>query len=111
MISFFIAQNGPVLAVKTKSELSKESIKALEWLFNNAKLLPNTSLDGIFIGPRKEMITPWSTSAVEIAKNMNIDEIERIEEFYRVDNIDAKYDKMLQRLYQKLDQNPNIINI
>ena len=104
MISFFIAQNGPVLAVKTKSELSKESIKALEWLFNNAKLLPNTSLDGIFIGPRKEMITPWSTSAVEIAKNMNIDEIERIEEFYRVDNIDAKYDKMLQRLYQKLDQ-------
>ncbi len=104
MISFFIAQNGPVLAVKTKSELSKESIKALEWLFNNAKLLPNTSLDGIFIGPRKEMITPWSTSAVEIAKNMNIGEIERIEEFYRVDNIDAKYDKMLQRLYQRLDQ-------
>ena len=34
--------------------------------------LQEEHVEGIFVGPRKEMITPWSTNAVEITQNMGI---------------------------------------
>ena len=40
------------------------------------------SVKGFFVGPRREMITPWSTNAVEITQNMGIEGIVRIEEFH-----------------------------
>ena len=61
-------------------------------------------LDGHFVGPRKEMITPWSTNAVEITQNMGLQGIERIEEFVSVRNESAAHDPMLQALYRTLDQ-------
>ncbi len=61
-------------------------------------------IDGFFIGPRKEMVTPWSTNAVEITRNMGIKGIERIEEFKEVANERASFDPMLQQLYRGLDQ-------
>ena len=61
-------------------------------------------MEGYFIGPRKEMITPWSTNAVEITQNMALQGISRIEEYYPVKDADAEYDPMLQRLYKGLDQ-------
>ena len=38
------------------------------------------------MGPRREMITPWSTNAEEITQNMGISGILRIEEFTRVED-------------------------
>lgn len=105
MISFFQAHKGPVIAVKTNSELSIESKEALKWLFQGAELISTTSLPGFYIGPRREMITPWSTTAVEITGNMNIPGIERIEEFFEIESKEASYDKMLQRQYEGLNQN------
>ena len=105
MILFFNAENAGVLAVKVRQELSDSNIKALEWLFSGAVLSDKKEIKGIFIGPRKEMITPWSTSAVEICQNMNIEGIERIEEFFRAENENAEHDRMLQRIYNDLDQN------
>lgn len=87
MISFFKTEQGTVIAVKSINNLENNAISALEWLFGNAKFLNNTKddvLNGMFVGPRKEMITPWSTTAVEITQNMNINGIERIEEFFPV---------------------------
>lgn len=104
MILFFKAKGGPVLAVKTKKELDSESISALGWLFDSAKLLKNSTIEGSFIGPRREMVTPWSTSAVEITQNMNISGIERIEEFFPAQGQNPEFDKMLQRHYKFLDQ-------
>lgn len=104
MISFFRANKGPVLAVKTNLELSTESKEALQWLFGGAQLISTTTLPGFFIGPRREMITPWSTSAVEITSNMNITGIERIEEFFETSGKDDSFDKMLQRQYDGLNQ-------
>ncbi len=75
----------------------------LEWLFGNARVVNEKFLDGIFIGPRKEMITPWSTNAVEITQNMGINGIFRIEEFIRTEEKDAVYDPMLKALYRGLD--------
>ncbi len=56
------------------------------------------------------MITPWSTNAVEITQNMGIEGILRIEEYFQVENENAGYDPMLQRLYQNLTQNIFTIN-
>ena len=104
MILFFGAGNGTVIAVKAKEMLSQENINALQWLFGNATLLEGETVSGNFVGPRREMITPWSTTAVEITQNMNICGIERMEEFFPVEGEDAQYDKMLQRFYRGLDQ-------
>ena len=109
MILFFKSENGAVTAVETAKELSAENINSLVWLFSDAALVtengsPANEMEGIFVGPRREMITPWSTTAVEITQNMNIDGIKRIEEFFPVASQEASHDKMLQRIYNGLDQ-------
>src|SRR5574344_475967 len=113
MISFFKTEQGTVIAVESNNNPEKNTIRALEWLFGNAKIIgveESALLSGRFIGPRKEMITPWSTTAVEITQNMNISGIKRIEEFFSVESgregkDNPEYDKMLQRFYGGLDQN------
>ena len=81
MICFFQSDNQKVIAVDSKSELSSETISKLTWLFGNAKRIEKDTVKGYFVGPRREMITPWSTNAVEITQNMGIKGIVRIEEF------------------------------
>ncbi|HRR50056.1 MAG TPA: hypothetical protein P5293_08925, partial [Bacteroidales bacterium] len=104
MILFFSKDQQIIIAVKIKEALSDDNLKALKWLLGNADEVPSELLQGYFVGPRKEMVTPWSTTAVEITINMNIQGIERMEEFIRVDSPDAKHDKMLQRIYKDLDE-------
>ena len=104
MILFFESRSGNILAVGTKSALSKNDIEKLTWLFGEAPLLQKNSIEGKFIGPRREMITPWSTNAVEITQNMDISGIIRIEEFVPVKSANPEYDPMLQVLYNDPDQ-------
>ena len=73
-------------------------------------MVKTKSVKGYYIGPRREMITPWSTNAVEIAQNMGVEGIIRIEEFHEVDSKDAPYDPMLQALYHNLDQKVFTVN-
>lgn len=103
MVHFFQAKNNELLAVGVSKALDEESLKRLTWLFGEAKLLKDKELSGTFIGPRKEMITPWSTNAVEITQNMGVKGIERIESFWQVD-ANADYDPMLQANYTGLTQ-------
>ena len=110
MISFFKTSAGSIIAVGTGSKLSKIDQKKLIWLFNNAKLLDTKNVDGWMIGPRREMITPWSTNAVEITQNMGIEGILRIEEFFPAPGKDAEYDPMLQRIYNGIGQDIFTIN-
>jgi phosphoribosylformylglycinamidine synthase len=84
MISFFKGAN-QVFAVATKEIISPESIEKLQWLFGDAELINTELVEGLFIGPRKEMISPWSTNAVEITQNMGIEGIDRIEEYFAFD--------------------------
>jgi phosphoribosylformylglycinamidine synthase len=104
MIVFFHAQGNNYIAVSAKETLSGENINKLVWLFGEAEKVNNDKLEGWFVGPRKEMLTPWSTNAVEITQNMGIAGIDRIEEYIKVENQHAKFDPMLQYLYQHLDQ-------
>ncbi len=105
MITFFKTPSQSVIAVQTNREFSQEEIQKLIWLFGEAEVLPTESIDQSFIGPRREMITPWSTCAVEITQNMGIEGITRIEEYTSYNNNDTtEFDPMLQRKYNKLDQ-------
>ena len=102
MISFFRTPSKNVIAVQSEKPLSTEDINKLTWLFDG-NIVQCNSVDGFFVGPRKEMITPWSTNAVEITQNMAIGGIARIEEFIETTE-KAGYDPMLQALYKGLDQ-------
>ena len=104
MILFFKNQTGTIVATESVSKLSDDDVKKLSWLYGEAELLDAESLEGYFVGPRREMITPWSTNAVEITQNMGLSGILRIEEYFPVKDADAEYDPMLQRLYSGLDQ-------
>lgn len=84
--------------------LSDDTVSKLRWLFGDAEYLSTPTLQAPHVGPRREMITPWSTNAVEITQNMGIDGITRIEEYFPVSGPDADYDPMLQRYYPTLDQ-------
>ncbi len=110
MVVFFKKGANLVIAVETDHKFSEEEITKLTWLFDGAKVLSTTSIKGRYIGPRKEMITPWSTNAVEITQNMGLSGISRIEEFYKVNGEDAQFDKMLQRVYDGLNSRIYTIN-
>ena len=111
MILFFRTPSGSVIATECSQELNSEGIKKLCWLYGNAVAVSEDSLKGWFIGPRREMITPWSTNAVEITQNMNVCGIRRIEEYFPVESENADHDPMLQRMYHGLDQNIFTVNI
>ena len=104
MIQFFKTTSGSIIATDTQQPLSAEASDALSWLFSEATALNENKIEGYFVGPRREMISPCSTNAVEIAQNMNITGLRRIEEYFPVETEDAEYDPMLQRLYRGLDQ-------
>ena len=111
MIRFFQTPLKTVIATEVDHALSEQEIKELNWLYGDATLLDAEQLEGYFVGPRREMVTPWSTNAVEITQNMGLKGISRIEEYWAVANKDAEHDEMLQRMYNGLNQDIFTINI
>ena len=104
MVSFFQTPLKNIIAVQTNSTLNNDFIQRLTWVFSGATMLEADKVSGFFVGPRREMITPWSTNAVEITQNMGVEGIIRIEEFFPVDTNNAEHDPMLQRIYDGLNQ-------
>ena len=111
MILFFRTPTNSVIATECSKELNSEDIKKLCWLYSDATVETEDNLKGWFIGPRREMITPWSTNAVEITQNMGLQGIRRIEEYFPVKDENADHDPMLQRMYHGLDQKIFDVNI
>ncbi len=111
MILLFGGNSPQVIAVEANNQLPAADIAKLEWLFSGAQFIDKEQLDGYFVGPRREMITPWSTNAVEITQNMGIEGIVRIEEFFSIDGPEAEFDPMLQAMYHHLDQDVFTVNI
>lgn len=103
MIYFFSADNQIIYAIDALYAPDDATTGKLHWLMQGAALLPYSRVEGYFNGPRKEMITPWSTNAVEITQNMGIQGIRRIEVFRRVEK-GAHCDPMLESIYENLDQ-------
>ena len=110
MILFFRTPSKSVIATQVDHQLDSNEINELCWLFGDAVLEKADSLEGFFVGPRREMITPWSTNAVEITQNMNLHGISRIEEYFPVSSADADHDPMLQRMYDGIGQDVFTVN-
>ena len=109
MILFYKGSENRYFAVQAKQELGGDDKAKLAWLFG-ATVIEASDIKGFFVGPRKEMITPWSTNAVEITQNMGVNGIFRIEEFFETLSATPKYDSMLQAFYQNLNQDIFLIN-
>ena len=69
MILFFKTPQTSVIATQADHQLAENEVKELCWLYGNAELLSDQTLTGYYVGPRREMVTPWSTNAVEITQN------------------------------------------
>ncbi len=110
MILFFKTPKENIIATEMDHQPSEQEKQALCWLYGEATPVDATTLTGFFVGPRREMITPWSTNAVEITQNMSLTGISRIEEFFPVESEDASHDRMLQRMYNGLDQQIFTVN-
>lgn len=108
MIHFF--KGSCIYVVESRKEFNTNDVSKLEWLLGGAKYLEARSLSGFFVGPRREMITPWSTNAVEMTQNMGVEGIIRMEEFSESDKRNAPYDPMLQNIYEVLNQDIFTIN-
>ena len=109
MIFFFQTPQKSIVATEADHQLTQEEVQKLCWLYGDATLLEGQTLEGQFVGPRREMVTPWSTNAVEITQNMNLSGIVRIEEYFPAPQ--DHFDPMLQREYNGLDQQIFTINI
>ncbi len=110
MILFFKTPSESIIATEFDHAPSAKEVEKLNWLYGDAVCLEADRLEGFYVGPRREMITPWSTNAVEITQNMSLSGISRIEEYFPVDNEDAEHDPMLQRMYDGLDQSVFTVN-
>jgi len=101
MLTFFNKEAEQlVYVVKSRKPLHDKDIEKFKWLFAGCDSITTDGVKGTFVGPRREMITPWSTNAVEITLNMGLEGIERIEVF-RPDN--GKMDPMLEMVYKGLN--------
>ena len=103
MVLFFKDNFNVVFAVESINPPSKSEIKKQEWLYK-AKKLNLTEIKSCYIGPKKTMVSPWSTNAVEITQNMGIEGIERIEKFRLKESLDNDYDPMIFEEYSNLNQ-------
>ena len=101
MIKFFGDKEQTVFAVESTSILDKKTQNKLSWLFNNSPLINEKTVSGHYIGPRANMLTPWSTNAVEIIQNMGVDNVLRIEKYFSKNNT-QNFDPMLQEKFAKL---------
>ena len=70
MILFFKTPSDHIIATEIDHQPNEQEKQELCWLYDNATLVDAQTLSGYFVGPRREMITPWSTNAVEITQNM-----------------------------------------
>jgi len=103
IVQFFKKGANQIFAVETDHSFTPIELEKLSWLLSGAKPLASKRLAGRYVGPRREMITPWSTNAVEITQNMGIHGISRIEEFFFTREESPAFDKMLQRVYDGLN--------
>ena len=69
MILFFRTPTKSVIATEVSQELASEDIQKLSWLYGEATVENEENLKGCFIGPRREMITPWYINKEEASRH------------------------------------------
>lgn len=101
MISYFTPSNQLAYVVVHTHPFEESEKQKLRWLFECASdFEPLSQLSGLYAGPRVELITPWSTNAVEITSDMYINGVVRIEQLRALtQGQENEYDAMLEQIY------------
>lgn len=86
----------------TRSELTISDSEKLSWLLDGKELNVQV-VEGSFIGPRNEFISPFSSNAVEICRRCGMPDVVRLERFFKVENVNASYDRMLEKIYSPIE--------
>ncbi|RIL08508.1 MAG: phosphoribosylformylglycinamidine synthase, partial [Proteobacteria bacterium] len=103
MHAYFFSCENLVYLVEANHPIDSESLAKISWL-TQAPYFQGSMVSGAFLGPRREMITPWSSNACDILSNMGISGVLRMEYFERIsDPNHSKHDPMLQAVYNDLD--------
>ena len=110
MICFFGDATQRIFALQTQNAIDAETTSKLSWLFGDQPFLNTTKIDGVFVGPRVSMVTPWSTNAVEITQNMGIKGMTRIEQFTPLQTGET-IDPMVSERFENLDQSLFTVDI
>lgn len=59
-VTFYQGSDGLVYAVRHQQPIEGDDAKAMAWLFGGAEEVEEGHLNGFFVGPRAEMVTPWA---------------------------------------------------
>lgn len=87
MTQYLFASDELAYVLECTKKLESKELTTIESLLEAR--LQNSPINGEFVGPKKAMISPWSTNAVSIFQNAGINSIERAELFSRnTDNFD-----------------------
>lgn len=89
LCDFYLAQ--------AKTSMSNGSLDILSWLLcaNQIESIPVP-----FIGPRREMVSPWCSNALEICRTAGVTELIRVEKFH-TPNGECTLDPMLEAKYER----------
>ncbi len=87
--------------VQSSEPLGADAVAKVEWMLQ-ASICGRDALVGSYIGARREMVSPWSTNATDIAWNIGVSSMLRIERFRKADS-DCTFDRMTEARYERLD--------
>ncbi len=102
MVHFFSNSPSHFYALAAEREFTADDLTRIIWLLSGARKIEQATIDGPFVGPRKEMLSPWCSNAMDILRNSGVAGINRIEIFKS--SGDGTFDPMLQQPYAMLDQ-------
>ncbi|NLF25736.1 MAG: phosphoribosylformylglycinamidine synthase [Deltaproteobacteria bacterium] len=63
---------------------------------------PEPRIQAAVIGPRRELVSPWSTNATDILKNVGLTGIYRVEQFHPYLEGRTPFDAMVQEIYPEI---------
>lgn len=98
MIMYF-AEGRNIYCVVASAKLNADEVVLLAEILRAKPL--DAAPSGPFVGPRKGLVTPWSTNVVEVAHNVGLDKVSRIERFTRGA---AAEDRMVESVYENLSE-------
>lgn len=98
--NIFSSNHDFYVAVSSKAFTAKD-LEVLSFLLG-AKDCSSEVVEGVYVGPRNEFVSPFSTNATEIAHRAGLSSIVRIEFFRKSDEKTPTCDRMLEKVYSPL---------
>lgn len=102
MYSNIFSNTKESFVVISLSKLLGNDLTLLSELFLSQHLGDKDILEGDYIGPRNEFVSPFSTNAVSIINRAGLKSVIRVEQFRKIEEEVESYDRMLENRYSPL---------